>query len=152
MDERIRLKTLLKKIIPRILKASLLAIVLYFLLFYIPTLMMSSFIPSGYDLFIDIFAAMTIFFVFITQLASGTIFQYVFGATRALAFIIFFMQVLNSGAVTGNFEAISILVDLRVFFAMLIAIELLEFGKNLFEAINFLSEKVETFHLPIIRH
>jgi len=152
MDERIKLKTLPKKMIPRILKASLLAIVLYFLLFYIPTLMMSNLIPFGYEPFIDIFAAMTIFFVFITQLMSGTIFQYVFGATRALAFIIFFMQVLNSGAVTGNFEAISILVDLRVFFAMLIAIELLEFGKNLFEAINFLSEKVETFHLPIIRH
>ena len=140
------------KMIPRILKAALLAIVLFFLLFYIPTLVMSSFIPSEYEMLIDVFAAMVIFFVFITQLASGTIFQYVFGGTRALAFIIFFVQILNSGVITGSFEAISIFIDLRVFFAMLIAIELLDFGKNLFEAINFLSEKVESFQLPIMKH
>jgi hypothetical protein len=66
----------------------------------------------------------------------------VFSATRALAFIIFFTLVMGNGVVTGSFEAISILVDLRVFFTMLIAIELLEFGKNLFEAINFLSERL----------
>lgn len=138
--------------IPKILKASLLAIVLYFLLLYVPTLVVSSFIPSEYKPFIDIFAAITIFFAFITQLASGTIFQHVFGIARALAFIAFFMQVLSSGIVTGSFEAISILVDLRVFITMFIAVELLEFGKNLFEAINFLSEKVEASHSPVMKH
>ena len=136
--------------IPKILKASLLVVILYFLLYCIPTFVMSSFIPSKYEPFIDIFAAITIFFTFITQLMSGTIFQYVFSATRALAFIIFFMQLLNSGIITENFEATFILIDLRVFFAMLIAIELLEFGKNIFEAINFLSEKVEAFQLPFL--
>jgi len=140
MDNRTRWKTLSKKMIPKILKASLSAIVLYFLLFYIPTLVISSFIPSEYNPFIYAFAAMTIFFVFIIQLASGTILQYVFGTARALAFIIFFVQALNSGVIAGSFESTSILVDLRVFFAMFIAIELLELGKNLSEAINFLSE------------
>jgi len=152
MDNRIKWKAFSKKMIPKILKASLSVVILYFLLFYFPTLVMSSFITSEYKPFIDTFAAIAIFFVFITQLASGTIFQYMFGAARALFFMIFFMQVSNSGAITGNFEAISILVDLRVFFAMLIAIELLEFGKNLFEAVNFLSEKVETFRLPVMKH
>jgi len=141
MDNRTRWKTFSKKMMPKILKASLVAVVLYFLLFYIPTLIIPSIIPPEYKPFINIFAAITIFFAFIIQLASGTIFQYVFGTARALAFMIFFVQVLNSGVITGNFEAISILIDLRVFFAMLIAIELLEFGKNVFEAINFLSER-----------
>lgn len=127
--------------IPKLFKASISAIILYFLLFYIPTRMASSFIPLEYEPFINVFAAITIFFVFITQLASGTIFQYVFGAARALAFMIFFMQVLNGGIVTGSFQAILIFVDLRVFLGMFIAIELLEFGKSIFEAINFLSEK-----------
>jgi len=152
MSNRTRWKTFSRKMIPKILKASLFAIVLYFLLFYVPTLLMSSFIPFEYETFVNIFAAMTIFFVFIGQLASGTIFRYVFGATRALAVIIFFVQILNSGVITGSFEAVSIFIDLRVFFAMLIALELLEFGKNLFEAINFLSEKVESFQLPIMKH
>jgi len=143
MDSITKWKTLSKKMMPKILKASLSAIVLYFLFFYVPALLVFSFIPSGYQPFIDIFGVMTIFFVFITQLASGTIFQYVFSATRALAFIIFFVQVMGNGVVTGSVEAISILVDLRAFFTMLIAIELLEFGKNLFEAINFLSERVD---------
>jgi hypothetical protein len=151
MDNGTKWKTFSKKMMPKILKASLSAIALCFLFFYIPTLVTSSFIPSKYESFIDIFAAMVIFFVFITQLASGTIFQYVFGTVRALAFMIFFIQVLNSG-VTTNFGAISIFVDLRMFFAMLIVIELLEFAKNLVEAINFLSEKVETFQLPITKH
>ena len=142
MDSITKWKTLSKKMMPKILKASLSVVVLYFLFFYVPALLVFSFIPSGYQPFIDIFGVMTIFFVFITQLASGTILQYVFSATRALAFIIFFVQVMGNGVVTGSVEAISILVDLRVFFTMLIAIELLEFGKNLFEAINFLSETV----------
>jgi hypothetical protein len=75
----------------------------------------------------------------------------VFGTVRALAFMIFFIQVLSSG-VTTSFGATSIFVDLQMFFAMLIVIELLEFAKNLIEAINFLSEKVETFQLPITEH
>jgi hypothetical protein len=140
MDNIKKWRKLSKKIIPRVLKASLIAIALYFLLFYLPTLIMPSFIPLEYESFIDIFVAMIIFFAFITQLASGTIFQYVFSVARASAFIIFFTLVLNSGVITGNFEGVFILVDLRVFFAMLIGIELLEFGKSLVEAINFLSE------------
>jgi len=151
MGNNTKWKTLSTKIIPRILKASLSAIVLYFLLFYIPTLLMSSFIPSEYEPLIDTFAAMTIFFAFAGQLASGTIFQYAIGATRALAFISLFIQALSSG-ITGSFEGISIFIDLRVFFAMLISVELLEFGKNLFETINFLSEKVESSQLPIMKH
>jgi len=146
MDNNARWKTFSKKMIPRILKAFLVAIILYFLLFCIPMLVVSSFIPSEYESFIDVFAAMMIFFAFITTLASGTIFRYVFGTARALAFIIFFIQILSSGVVTGSFGTISILVDLRVFIAMLITIELLDFGKNMFEAINFLAEtaNVET--------
>jgi len=141
MGNRTKWKILSKKMMPKILKASLSAIVLYFLLFYVPTLIMSGFIPSEYELFIDAFAAMVIFFVVITQLASGTIFQYMFGTARALAFMIFFIQVLYSG-ITTSFGAISIFVDLRMFFAMLIAIELLEFAKNLLETINFISATV----------
>lgn len=146
MNNNARWKTFSKKMIPRIMKAFLVAIILYFLLFYIPMLVMSSFIPSKYESFIDVFAAMIIFFAFITTLASGTILRHVFGTARALAFIIFFIQVLSSGVVTESFETISILVDLRVFIVMLIAIEFLEFGKNMFEAINFLAEaaNVET--------
>jgi hypothetical protein len=145
-------KTLLKKMIPKILKASLLVVVLYFLFFYIPTLILSSFIPVEYESSIGVFAAITIFFAFIAQVSSGTILQYVFGATRTLVFMLFFMQLLSSGVVSESFEAIFITVDLRVFFAMLIAIEILEFGKNIFAAINFLSEKVETTQLPIMKH
>ena len=146
MDDNARWKTFSKKMIPKILKASLVAIILYVLLFYIPMLIIPSFIPSEYESFIDVFAAMIIFFAFVTTLASGTIFQYVFGTARALAFLIFFIQILSSGVVTESFGTISILVDLRVFIAMLIAIELIDFGKNMFEAINFLAEtaNVET--------
>jgi len=140
MDDKTKWKKLSKNI-PRILRASLIAIALYFLLFYLPTLVIPSLIPVEYEPLIDIFAVMVIFFAFITQMASGTIFRYVFGVARALAFIIFFTLVLGSGATTGNFEGVFILVDLRVFFAMLIGIELLEFGKSLVESINFLSEK-----------
>jgi len=140
MDDNARWKTFSKKMIPKILKASLVAIILYVLLFYIPMLIIPSFIPSEYESFIDVFAAMIIFFAFITTLASGTIFRYVFGTARALAFLIFFVQILSNGVVTESFGTISILVDLRVFFAMLIAVELLEFGKNMFEVINFLAE------------
>jgi len=152
MANEVRWKTFFKKMIPKILKASVLSIIFYFLLFYIPTAMMSGFIPSEYMSFVEIFAVVTIFFTFITQLASGTIFQYVFGAIRAFVFMIFFAQTLSSGLITGNFGPVSFAVDFRIFFGMLIFMQLLEFGKSIFEAINFISEKVETYDLPTVKH
>lgn len=152
MANEVKWKTLFKKMIPKILKASIVAVVLYFLLFYVPSVMMSNLIPSEYMPSFEVFAALTIFFFSITQLASGTIFQYVFGAIRAFAFLILFAHVLGSGLITGNFGPMSFSVDFRVFFGMLIATELLDFGKSVFEAINFISEKVETYDLPIVKH
>ena len=152
MANEIRQKTFFKKMIPKILKTSFVAVVLYFLFFYVPSVMMSNLIPSEYMPSFEIFAAITIFFFSITQLASGTIFQYVFGAIRAFAFIIFFAQALSSGLITGNFGPVSFAVDFRIFFGMLIATELLDFGKSVFEAINFISEKVETYDLPTVKH
>jgi len=152
MANEVKWKTFFKKMIPKIVKASVIAVVLYFLLFYVPSVMMSGFIPSEYMSSVEIFAAVTIFFTFITQLASGTIFQYVFGAIRAFVFMIFFAQTLSSGLITGNFGPVSFAVDFRIFFGMLIAIELLDFGKSVFEAVNFISEKVETYDLPTVKH
>jgi len=152
MANEVKWKIFSKKMIPKILKASVVAVVLYFLLFYVPSVMMSNLIPSQYMPSFKIFAAITIIFFSITQLVSGTIFQYIFGAIRAFAFIIFFMQVLSSGSITGNFGPVSFSVDLRVFIGMLIATELLDFGKSVFEAINFVSEKAETYDLPTVKH
>ena len=152
MAKEVKQKTFSEKMIPKIFKASIVAIVLYFLLFYIPTEMMSGLIPSEYMPSFEIFAAMTIFFYSITQLVSGTIFQHVFSATRAFAFMVFFAQVLDSGLMTGNFGPASFSIDFRVLFGMLIATELLDFGKSVFEAINFISEKVEIYDLPAMKH
>jgi hypothetical protein len=132
---------ILKKLIPRVLKASIAAVILYFLLFLVPTLIMSNFVPSEYVSLFDLFAVMTVFFIFITQLASGTILQYLFGAMRAIIFVAFFTYALSEVVVNGTFSSISILVDLRIILAMLIFVEFLDFGKNILETISYLAEK-----------
>jgi len=149
MVEKGQTKTFARKFVPRIIKAALLVIVTYLPLYFLSALIepFQSFFP-WYAPATSLFAAVFMIFLVVGVFTSGTIYQYVFGVARTLVTMIFFIYVLNGGivalAVPIQGASVNIMVDLTVILAMIVLICLLGIGKNVVQAIDFVSAKGET--------
>ncbi len=152
MVEKGQTKTFARKFVPRIIKAALLVIITYLPLYFLSAFIepFQSFFP-WYAPTTNLFAAVFMIFLVVGVFTSGTIYQYVFGVARALVTMIFFIYVLNGGivalAVPVEGASVNVMVDLRVILAMLVLGCLLGIGKNVVQAIDFVSAKVETKEL-----
>ena len=141
-------KTFVRKFVPRIIKATLLVVITYLPLYFLSTFIepFQSFFP-WYAPLTNIFAAVFIIFLVVGVFTSGTIYQCVFGVARALTTMTFFIYALNGGivalAVPTEGATVNIMVDLRMILAMLVLVCLLGIGKNVIQAIAFVSAKVE---------
>jgi len=142
-------KSFLRKMLPRIVKAAIKALFYFVLLYVLPMFLISQvsgFAPeffAGYGQLLNLFVAVVIFFVVASELTSGTIFQHAFNVGKAIILMILFVLALDGGVVATDFQGIHIWADLRLFLAMLVAIDLLGLAKSILQAINFLSEKAE---------
>jgi len=149
MVEKGHSKTFVRKFVPRIIKAALLVVITYLPLYFLSAFVepFQSFFP-WYEPLTNIFAAVFIIFLVVGVFTSGTVYQYVFGVARTLVVMIFFIYALNGGIVTlavpNEGASVNIMVDLRVILAMLVLVCLLGIGKNVVQAIDFVSAKVET--------
>ncbi len=118
----------------------------FFLLYIIPTLLLSELAEEalpGYTQLLSTFAIVIVFFVVVSGLLAGTIFQHVFNIGKALVFMAFFIYALNGGFVALNLEFVHIEADLRVYLAMLLTIDFLGLAKSLLLTIDFLAKKTE---------
>ncbi|MDH5449306.1 MAG: hypothetical protein OEX77_00195 [Candidatus Bathyarchaeota archaeon] len=137
-------KNLVKKLLPRILKAAFKSIIAFVLIYLIPSLLLQDdFLPAEYKLSMNIFAVIIILFIVIVELTSGTIFQYIFSFLRVIVLIVFFICTLGRGSITVTIEMLYIAVDLSIILAMLIFVELLGLAKTVLGAVHFLSQKNE---------
>ena len=136
----------LKKMIPKVLKATVMGLLWFFLLYALPTLFLSELLEEvlpGYTQLLSIFAIVIVFFVVVSELLAGTIFQYAFNIGKALVFMAFFIYALNGGFIAFDLEFVHIEADLRVYLAMLLTIDFLGLAKSLLQAIDFLGKKTE---------
>ncbi len=146
-------KSLWRRMLPRIAKAAVKAVFYLVFLYIIPTLIvsqLSSFAPSifsTYENYLAIFAGVIIFFVVASELTAGTIYQHAFNIGRALVLLVFFVIALQGGIISQNFVAqgytFHLAVDLRIYLAILISIDLLTLGRSVLQAIDFMSQRVE---------
>lgn len=158
MDDEENLKSLVKKIMPRVAKAALKGFIMFLLTYLLPMLAMEAMMPAElsfgtlppeYITLFYTFSAVVVFFAIVTELFSGTIFQHVFNIGKALILIVYFIYALNGGIITtafqilGQQQVVYIFADLKAFLAILIFVNLLGLAKGMFQAINFLSRKVE---------
>jgi hypothetical protein len=149
-------KSFLRRMLPRIVKATLKAVLYLVFLYVIPMMIVSQLSAMAPEIFADymdylgIFAAIVIFSVVAGELTAGTIFQHAFNIGRALVLIVFFVLALQGGIISQDITAESLrlhfLVDLRIYLAMLISIDLLNLAKSMLQAVSFLSERVEQQH------
>lgn len=143
-----------KRILPKALKATVMGLFWLFLLYVLPTLFLSQ-LPTqademlpDYTQLLRSFAVVIVFFVVLSELLAGTIFQHALNIGKALLFMAFFISALNGGFVAFNFESVHVEADLRIYLAMLLTIDFLGLAKSLLQAIGFLSKKSE--RLPAI--
>jgi len=136
----------LRRILPKVLKATVKGLLWFFLLYVLPMLFLSELaekVLPGYTQLLSTFAIVIVFFVVVSELLAGTIFQYVFNIGKALVFMGFFIYALNGGFVAFDFNIVHIEADLRVYLAMLLIIDFLGLAKSLLQAIEFLAKKTE---------
>lgn len=136
----------LRRILPKVLKATVMGLLWFFLLYIIPTLLLTELaeeVLPGYTQLLSTFAIVIVFFVVVSELLAGTIFQHALNIGKALVFMAFFIYALNGGFLEFDFEFVHIEADLRVYLAMLLTIDFMGLAKSLLQAIDFLAKKTE---------
>lgn len=148
----------LRIIFPRVLRATLWGFIMggeMLILLFMPDIggKFQEFLPAeqmGFSYFLFIFVG----FEVAIQLLRGTIVQYVLGMARALTSMIALVFITNGGIMSFTISSspeiplpsgvvISFTAGFRVVLGVFLILSSLSIIKNLFQAINFLSEKAE---------
>jgi len=140
------IKKWLVRMAPRISRALIKGFLWFLLLYMVPIFILSiAGIPADlfpdYTMLLGVFAATTVVFIVAAELFSKTVFQHVFNMAKAVVLMVFFVYALNGGFVAVNFGTVHIMVDLRLYLAMLLTINFLGLTKSALQTLNFLSEK-----------
>ena len=137
-------KILVKSILLRTLKAGIKAFLIYvaYVIFLLLTKPIYDFV-GRYSQVIDVFFITILIFTFISELSSGTIYQYMFSFSRELFIIFYFINVLNGGVIRMDIENVEFAINLQFFILVLILMGVLGMARNALGAINFLNEKSE---------
>jgi hypothetical protein len=137
-------KQRMRKIITRILKATIKGLFFYIIYFGFITFSspITEIVPN-FKQTIETFVFIYIFFIFIGELTSGTIYQHFFNVTRAFYVILYMIYSLGNGIIGFSFEGIHILVDLSLFLMFALLLSLLGLVKTIMQAINFMNKKTE---------
>jgi hypothetical protein len=142
--EEKRIKVRIRKNVPKIVKAAVKATVvcvIYFILiqFLKPVFTM---IPDLQQM-IQTFTIVYVVLMIISDLASGTLFQHVFNASKALFAIVYLIFFLNAGIFEYTSGDVNLIVDLRLFLVIAMLLWLLGLAKSVLQAINYVNERVE---------
>jgi hypothetical protein len=144
------MQSFLKKMIPKVLKATVKGLLWFFLLFVLPTSLLGQLEMEalrGYTELFTTFAIVIVFFVVVSELLAGTIFKYALDMGKALVFMVFFIYALNGGFMTFDLPLeigmARIEADLRVYLAMLLTIDFLGLARSVLQAIEFLVGRTE---------
>lgn len=139
-------KLILKKAIPRVLKATVWGSLTFLVVYYLPMMLYpTDILPFDYATQLIQFAAIAVFFAVVGQLFSGTIIGCGFGIARALVIIAYFFAVSDGGVFSVTLPVtevtVNLAVDISILLLMIVSVNLLSIAKNLLEAITLLTEK-----------
>jgi hypothetical protein len=139
-----------KTVLPRVLKAAVWGTFTFVMVYYLPLMLIpkgipQSILPFDYSAQLLNFAVIAVFFAVVEQLFSGTIIGCGFSIARALVIIAYFFVVSDGGIFSVTLPisevTVNLTLDISVLLLMIVSVNLLSIAKNLFEAINLLTEK-----------
>ena len=137
-----------RKITLKALKATIKAVLFHglYLVLWMFLVPISGIVP-GFQQAVETFVMIMTILIFLGELISGTIFQHFFNAAKVLFTICYLFFSLEGGILGISYQNVNLVVDLRLFLAIVVLLSLVEFAKSILQAINYLSEKAE--YLPI---
>ncbi len=144
---------LIKKALPRVLRAAVWGSLTYILFYYLPLILYpSETLPFDYTTELLQFAIIAVFFAVATTLFSGTILGHGFGIARAIVIIGYFFAVSGNGIVSITLPVmevpVKLTIDITVILLMVISVNLLDIARNLLQAITLLTDKSSGIDLP----
>jgi hypothetical protein len=143
-------KFVTKTVLPRVLKAAVWGTFTFVIVYYLPLMLLpqdlpQSILPFDYTAQLLDFTVIAVFFAVVGQLFSGTVIGCGFGIARALVIIAYFFVVSEGGIFNVTLPisevTVNVIFDISILLLMIISVNLLSIAKNLFEAINLLTEK-----------
>jgi len=134
----------LRKMVFKALKATIKGVLVYAIYFIAWGFIapVTQIVP-GLQASLETFVAVYVVLMVIGEFTSGTVYQYFFGAAKALFVVAYLIMSLNGGIMSMAFEGINLLVDLRLFLLITMILSLLGLARSVIQAINFMSEKAE---------
>jgi hypothetical protein len=148
----LNMSLILKKAVPRILKAVIWGSLTFLIVYYLPMMFYpQELLPIDYVTPLIQFATIAVFFAVAGQLFSGTIIGCGFGVARAIVVIAYFFMLSDGGVFSMTLPigevTINLAFDLSLFLLMIIAVNLLGMAKNILEAISLLAENSAEINL-----
>jgi hypothetical protein len=134
----------LRKTIFKALKATIKGIVFYviYLVLWQFLAPVSEFVP-GLQPMIETFVSVYIALIIFAELTSDTIFQHFLNTAKALFVIVYLMLSLKTGIFGLTLESMSVIVDVRLFLVIAMALSLLGLARSVLLAIQYVNEKTE---------
>ena len=143
-EQQKKSKNLVKDISFRVVKATLKAILIYLLYFLIAPMLAPLFgLIPGFMESIEVFVAVYIVLMILSDLTEKTVFQYFFNTARALFFMAYLLLSMGNGVFSTTYENFSLTVNLTLFYTVVVLLSLLGFASTILQAINFMHEKAE---------
>ena len=147
-------KFVMKTVLPRVIKAAIWGAISFLIVYYLPQMLLSTdMIPIDYPAMLFDYGLITVFFVVMGQLFSGTIIGCGFGIAKALAIMVYFFSVADGGIFSVSVPVTEIMVnvtfDISVILVMIISVNLFDIAKNLLEAISILTDQTTKIDFKI---
>ncbi len=155
---------LLKTILVRVVKAALAGFLAYLTSYLIPKMLLSGVlgllerslpvaeIPSPLAL-LKYFAIITVFYTVAIELTRDTVLEHFFAVGRGLTMLFFFIYASGGGIISfslplsslglGGAGQLAFTLDISKVLMVLIGIDILDIGRSVINAVNFLSERAE---------
>jgi hypothetical protein len=129
----------------RIVRASIKTAVVYGAFFVLSMLMAPLEGIFNYHTLSTPFLALYIFFIFIVELARGTVFQHIFSIAGSLMMVFYFFYFLDQGIVRFPVEQFEVMIDLKFFLSLFVLGGLLSFAKSMLSFVHWVNEREEVW-------
>jgi hypothetical protein len=137
-------KNLVKDVSFKVAKATVKAILVYLIYFLLAPMLEPLFgLVPGFMESIEVFVAVYIVLMILSDLTAKTVFEYFFNTARALFFMAYLLFSMGDGMLSTSYENFSLTVNLTLFYTVAVLLSLLGFARTILQAINFMHEKAE---------
>jgi hypothetical protein len=143
-EQQKKRRNLVKDLSFRVAKASVKAVLVYLLYFFLaPMLALLFEMVPGFMESIEAFIIVYIVLMILSDITSKTIFEHFFNTARALFFMGYLLLSMGDGVLSMSYESFSLTVNLTMFYAIATTLSLLGLAKTILQAINFMHERAE---------